>query len=115
MAEDGGPAGPLLSSHTGAIRCLAFGTNSERFVTGAEDGLLREWELSHYSVRVRVRARARARARLRVRLRVSIRGLRGVGLGTSGSVGPFIMKDKGKMQIAIRFRIDFALIRAFGL
>jgi len=50
LADDGGPPGPLLSSHTGAIRCLAFGANSERFVTGAEDGLLREWELSHYSV-----------------------------------------------------------------
>ena len=51
LADDGGPPGPLLSSHTGPIRCLAFGANSERFVTGAEDGLLREWELSHYSVR----------------------------------------------------------------
>ena len=40
----------MLSSHTGPIRCLAFGTNNERFATGAEDGLLREWELSHYSV-----------------------------------------------------------------
>lgn len=46
--------GPRMSSHTQPIRCLAFGDSSETFASGAENGVLRLWELSHYTVRTHI-------------------------------------------------------------
>ena len=41
---------PLIASHPKAISCLGFGDSSEWFITASDSGVLRRWELSHYSV-----------------------------------------------------------------
>lgn len=51
LGADGQPhTKPLLASHARPISCLAFGDSSEWFVTASESGIMRRWELSHYSV-----------------------------------------------------------------
>jgi len=49
-----GAAGPFLSSHTHPIKCVAFGDSSEFFASGAENGVVRLWELSHYGVKCHI-------------------------------------------------------------
>ena len=41
---------PLLASHPQPINCISFGGSSEWFISSAESGHLRRWELSHYGV-----------------------------------------------------------------
>eukprot|EP00965_Chrysotila_dentata_P067478 2233434-Pleurochrysis_carterae.AAC.1 len=44
-------AAPLMATHTSPIQCIAFGLSNETFVSGAANGVVRLWELSHYTVR----------------------------------------------------------------
>ena len=53
LAPDGSPADrfvPLIASHPHPISCIDFGGSSEWFITAADSGCLRRWELSNYGV-----------------------------------------------------------------
>jgi len=46
----------LLASHPNAITCLGFGDSSEWFISASVTGVMRRWELSHYTVQYEVPA-----------------------------------------------------------
>jgi len=46
---------PLMSCHTVPIHCMSFaGGSNELFLSGAENGVVRMWDLSHYMVRCHI-------------------------------------------------------------
>jgi len=49
-----GKGRPWMSSHTHAVGCAAFGDSSEVVASGASNGVMRLWELSHYGVKAHI-------------------------------------------------------------